>query len=157
MIKQALYDHNINENEEKQTNKMRNKQSTNMDNKLKSVPQRKLLRDGHKALLQLTHNGFECGRATEECWERWKRNTPVSRNDMPRLWGICWYNIESQSSYPPIVTQTLQFTHFPERRGSFLSSQKWWWLKPWGFGPDEIFQQSTRLDKKPWPVWFRVD
>lgn len=35
----------------KEKKKNNNKQSTNMDNNLKSVPQRKLLRDDEKALL----------------------------------------------------------------------------------------------------------
>lgn len=38
MVKQVLYDNSVTKNEKKM-------QSTNMDNKLKSVPQRKLLRD----------------------------------------------------------------------------------------------------------------
>lgn len=52
-------------------NNNNNKQSTNMDNNLKSVPQRKLLRDDQKALLQFILNrSEECGRAIEECEER---------------------------------------------------------------------------------------
>lgn len=50
---------------------MQKKESTNMDNNLKSVPQRKLLRDDQKALLQFILNrSEECGRAIEECEER---------------------------------------------------------------------------------------
>lgn len=42
-----------------------------MDNNLKSVPQRKLLRDDRKALLQFILNRLEeCGRAIEVCEER---------------------------------------------------------------------------------------
>lgn len=41
-----------------------------MDNNLKSVPQRKLLRDDQKALLQfILGRSDECGRAIEECEE----------------------------------------------------------------------------------------
>lgn len=36
-----------------------------MDNKLKSVPQRKLLRDDQKALLRFILNKLECGRVIE--------------------------------------------------------------------------------------------
>lgn len=47
------------------------KQSTNMDNNLKSVPQRKLLRDDQTALLQLIlKRAEECGRPMEEREER---------------------------------------------------------------------------------------
>lgn len=53
-MKQVLYDHNTNDNLKKTTKK--HKQSTNMDNKLKSVPQRKLLRDDRKALLRFILN-----------------------------------------------------------------------------------------------------
>lgn len=59
---------NSTDNEKKNTNKQK---STNMDNNLKSVPQRKLLRDDQKALLQFILNrSEECGAAIEECEER---------------------------------------------------------------------------------------
>jgi len=46
---------------------MKLKKSTTMDNNLKSVPQRKLLRNDQKALLQFILNrSEECGSAREE-------------------------------------------------------------------------------------------
>lgn len=57
-----------------------------MDNNLKSVPQRKLLRDDQKALLQFFPQ--EIGgvwQSDRGMRVEMKENTPVSQNDMPRL------------------------------------------------------------------------